>query len=304
MLIFKVAKLAGGLRLLLMESAPLVAGFIGLLGARTAAYLVGFGLGSIGAGWLAIIATLISVTGFFNAGANNTQCEAYRAQMRAIDNANRVAMAAYQATYKSYIDGPYQNYLIQLNQFTAQAHSTAASACASLPYSEVRLFCDYHIGGGCSYGTVYPRSACEYDKFNQIMASAPSSNFPLPPQFQSYPACSSPNCPPGKKVWTQVLWGSPTGNFVDSKGCFIVAYSQDAPTISANIEYNPFLPKDFVRSRAISYYLVDGDRFRGLVDNDWKNLESVSGWDKGYWRAEQTDSECRGWRPGWSRKIK
>src|SRR4028118_949804 len=80
--------------------------------------------------------------------------------------------------------------------------------------------------------------------------------------------------------------------------------SQDAPTLPPKIEYNPFLPEKFVPDRAISYYLVDGDRFRGLRDNDWKNLESLSGWDKGYWKSEQTDSECRGWRPGWSRKIK
>ena len=70
------------------------------------------------------------------------------------------------------------------------------------------------------------------------------------------------------------------------------------------IEYNPFLFEQFVRDPAISYYLVDGDRFRGLRDRGWKNLESVSGWDKGYWKSDPTDSECGGWRPGWSRKIK
>jgi hypothetical protein len=126
----------------------------------------------------------------------------------------------------------------------------------------------------------------------------------LQPQLQTYPACSSPNCPPGKKVWVQVVWAWPSGNFSDPKGCFIIAYSQDAPTRPPNIEYNPLLPERFVRSRAISYYLVDGDRFRALQDNGWKNLESVSGWDKGSWKSEQTDPECRGWRPGWSRKIK
>ncbi|MEG3842934.1 hypothetical protein [Microcoleus sp. herbarium14] len=124
------------------------------------------------------------------------------------------------------------------------------------------------------------------------------------PQLQTYPACSSPNCPAGKKTWLQVLWASPTGNFSDSKRCFIAAYSQDAPTLPVKIEYNPFLPETFVRSRAISYYLVDDDLFRGLQDKEWRNLESVTGWDKGYWKAEQIDSECRGWRPGWSRKVK
>jgi hypothetical protein len=127
---------------------------------------------------------------------------------------------------------------------------------------------------------------------------------PQPPTLQTYPACSAPNCPPGKKVWTQVIWGSPGGNFTDAKGCFIVAYSQDAPTLPPKVEYNPFLPKLFVESRAISYYLVNGDRYRALQDNEWKNLETVQGWDKGYWRSEATDSECRGWRPGWSKIVK
>ncbi len=88
-----------------------------------------------------------------------------------------------------------------------------------------------------------------------------------------------------KKVWVQVVWTSPSGNFSAPKGCFIIAYSQDAPTLPPKIEYNPFLPEQFVRDRAISYYLFDGDRFRGLRDNDWKNLESVSGWDKGCWKS-------------------
>jgi hypothetical protein len=51
-------------------------------------------------------------------------------------------------------------------------------------------------------------------------------------------------------------------------------------------------------------FLVAGNRFRNLKDNEWKNLETVQGWDKGYWAAEQTDVECRGWNPGWSRKVK
>lgn len=137
-------------------------------------------------------------------------------------------------------------------------------------------------------------------KLNVIVAPSP----PPPPILLTYPACSSPNCPPGKKTWVQVLWGSPKGNFSDAKGCFIVGYSQDAPTIPPKIEYNPFLPEAFVLSRATSYYLIQGDRFRGQSTTDWTNFESVSGWDKGYWRAETTDPECRGWRPGWSRKVK
>jgi hypothetical protein len=59
-----------------------------------------------------------------------------------------------------------------------------------------------------------------------------------------------------------------------------------------------------VLSRARSYYLVKGDRFRGVNSSNWRNLESVTGWDRGYWQAESTDPECRGWRPGWSVKVR
>jgi hypothetical protein len=54
----------------------------------------------------------------------------------------------------------------------------------------------------------------------------------------------------------------------------------------------------------LSYYNVKGDRFRNLEQPNWKNLESVEGWDKGYWIAESVDPECRGWRPDYSHKIK
>jgi hypothetical protein len=327
MLLFKAAKLAGGLRLLITEAAPLVAVSVGMLSARSAAYLVGFGLGSIGGGWLAIVATLVSVTGFFNAGANNAECEAYRAQLRAIDNANRVAIANYQALvaplHKQQSDDALRHQLL-LNDYYSRnppnysscpvddpAQFEAALELAKIDWHK-RLEAYYQLRPYSGPPKlVYPRSPgfdCRQAVDAKISKNAPvpsiSVSIPPPPQMLTYPACSSPNCPPGKKVWVQVLWGSPTGNFVDPKGCFIVAYSQDAPTIPANVEYNPFLPKDFVKSRATSYYLVDGDRFRGLQDKDWKNLESVQGWDKGYWKAEQTDSECRGWRPGWSRKVK
>lgn len=39
-----------------------------------------------------IISVLISVTGAFNAGLKTPECEDYRAQMRAIDAANRAAL--------------------------------------------------------------------------------------------------------------------------------------------------------------------------------------------------------------------
>ena len=305
-MLLRFAKIAGGLRLLITEAGPIVATSVGLLSARSVAYIVGFGLGSIVSSWLPIIALLISVTGFFGAGANTAECQAYRAQMRAIDNANRAALATYQSIYKTYAEGPYKNYLLAAQALALSASKQAKAMCGGLPES---AFCVVCGGGGiqgisCVSTTCNYRAECERDKFKQLNTGLSVPNPPNPPALQTYPACSSPNCPPGKKVWTQVIWGSPGGNFTDAKGCFIVAYSQDAPTLAPKVEYNPFLPKTFVEPRAISYYLVDGDRYRGLQDKDWKTLETVEGWDKGYWRSESTDPECRGWRPGWSKIVK
>ncbi len=215
--------------------------------------------------------------------------------MRAIDNANRAALANWQIVSQPYIvasrawSDRYSLALMSLSQAFQ-----ASGGCISI--------CDADsIGFLCWHCILFNQERIRRE------AADRAGSVPVPPphpQIQTYPACSSPNCRPGKKVWTQVIWGSPSGNFSDTKGCFIVAYSQDAPTLPPKIEYNPFLPKVFVESRAISYYLVNGDRYRGLQDSEWENLESVQGWDKGYWKAEQTDSECRGWRPGWSRKVK
>jgi len=305
-MLLRFAKIANGLRILITEAGPLVGTSIGLLSARSIAYVVGFGLGSIVSAWLPIVAVLISVTGFFNAGANTPECEAFRAQMRAIDEANRAALASWQVLYQAFIDGPYKTYQIQAQELAARSASTAKSNCASLPESRFCVVCG---GGGiqgitCVSTTCNPRGECEGSEFKRLNTGLNPPSFPVFPTLQTYPSCSSPDCPPGKKVWTQVIWASSTGNFTDPKGCFIVAFSQDAPTLPPKIEYNPFLPKSYVETRPISYYLVNGDRYRGLQDNDWKNLESVQGWDKGYWRSEQTDPECRGWRPGWSIKAK
>ena len=306
-MLLRFAKIAGGLRLLITEASPIVATSVGLLSARSVAYTIGFALGSIASIWLPIIALLISITGSFNEGSNTPQCESYRAQMRAIDAANRAALAAWQTVNQAYIDGPYKNYLFQAQALALRSAQQAAATCSGQVESRPCTVC----GGSCGWGrsccvesTCNPRAECQSREFQRLNTGL---TYPTPPNYptlQTYPACSAPDCPPGKKVWTQVLWGSPSGNFSDPKGCFIVAYSQDAPTLAPKVEYNPFLPRSFVESRAISYYLVDGDRYRGLRDNDWKNLESVQGWDKGYWRSESTDPECRGWRPGWSRKVK
>lgn len=305
-MLLRFAKVAGGLRILVTEAAPLVATSIGLLSARSAAYLVGFTLGSIVSSWLPIIALLISVTGFFNAGANTPECEAFRAQMRAIDAANQAALASWQITYKAFLDGPYATYQAQARALAASSRASAISTCSGQPEL---VSCTVCGGGGiqgfsCVSSTCNRRAECESREFQRLNTGLNAPAFPPYPNLRTYPACSAPNCPPGKKVWTQVLWASPTGNFVDPKGCFIVAFSQDAPTLPVKVEYNPFLNVDYVKSQAISYYLVDGDKYRGLQDNEWKNLESVQGWDKGYWRSESTATECRGWRPGWSKQVK
>jgi hypothetical protein len=302
-MLLRFAKIAGGLRAVVTEAGSIIATSVGLLSARSVAYFVGFTLGSIVSAWLPIIATLISIAGFFNAGSNTPECEAYRAQMRAIDAFNRALMASYQLTLAPYIAAANAYSLRYLNALKSLAPS----------YNSLEI-CRTHCAVDCSGAG--PGSVCGFlcwgcmqDVSNQYYAAARAAAGsppvpPPPPNFQTYPACSAPNCPPGKKVWTQVLWASPNGSFTEAKGCYIVAYSQDAPTLPAKIEYNPFLSKLFVESRALSYYLVNGDRYRGLNDSEWKNLESVSGWDKGYWRSEVTDPECRGWRPGWSRKVK
>jgi len=301
-MLLRFAKIAGGLRLLVVEAAPIVATSVGLLSARSAAYLVGFALGSIASSWLPILALLISVTGFWGAGANTAECEAYRAQMRAIDAANRALAAQYQISYAPFV--------VAANAYFAKRIQLAKSLESSFNSLEI---CKWECAERCTYNS---HSTCGFlcsscmrkvqtDFWAAVDAAAGNPPTPPPPPaYQSYPACSSPNCPPGKKVWTQVLWASPGGNASDPKGCFIVAYSQDAPTIAPKIEYNPFLPKLFVESQAISYYLVDGDRYRGLQDSEWKNLETVQGWDKGFWRSEHTHPECRGWRPGWSKIVK
>jgi len=297
-MLLKFAKVAGGLRILITEAGPIVGTSIALLSARSVAYLIGFGFGSIVSAWLPIVAVLISVAGFFDAGSNTPECEAFRAQMRSIDAANRAAMAAYQLASQPYILAS----KAWSNRYFAFFSTATGYGDICGPPPNCAPPNDYSSCGFIHSGCMRSESDRLYSDARKAAGSAPVP--PPNPQLQTYPACSSPNCPPGKKVWTQVLWASPTGNFTDPKGCFIVAFSQDAPTLPPKIEYNPFLPKSYVGTRPISYYLVDGDRYRGLQDNDWKNLESVQGWDKGYWKSEQTDPECRGWRPGWSIKAK
>jgi hypothetical protein len=302
-MLLRFAKIAGGLRAVIFQTSPLIATSVGLLSARTVAYSVGFFLANIASSWLPIIALLISVTGFFNAGSNSPECEAYYSQIRAIDESNRVAFAAYQLSLAPYLE-LLKAYNANVLRTSLRIAASFADKCTDIcNYENSRCREDSHssCGFGC-YGCQRDAQTQYEIALNTIAGNPPSA--PPPPPYQTYPACTAPNCPPGKKVWTQVLWASPNDRFIDAKGCYIIAYSQDAPTLPVKVEYNPFLPDLFVESRAISYYIVNGDRYRGLKDDDWKNLESSSGWDKGYWRSEFTDPECRGWRPGWSRPVK
>jgi hypothetical protein len=322
-MLLRFAKIAGGLRAVVTEAGPIIATSVALLSARSVAYFVGFTLGSIVSAWLPIIATLISVAGFFNAGSNTLECEAYRAQMRAIDNANRSSLASWRITYDAWYKNTFlfwldakkqhdrtvndpinQTNLNNLNNYQNSLQLTPQQRDCSTRSSNCTT--QYGSPNQCSSAPACARCGfpCPPNFIANIPYPVSEPNLPAAPTLITYPACSAPDCPPGKKVWIQVLWASPNENFTEAKGCYIVAYSQDAPTLPVKIEYNPFLPKLFVESRALSYYLVNGDRYRGLQDNQWKNLESVSGWDKGYWRSEVTDPECRGWRPGWSRKVK
>ena len=134
---------------------------------------------------------------------STVECEAYCDRRRAIDNANPVAMANYKLIYKSVIEKFYKSYLIQVQQLAIDAARSASATCASLPQTGTQLFCDDRTNNnrGCGYSVTYPRSSCEFAAAKKITDSLQPPNFPLPPQLQTYPACSSPNCPPGKKVW-------------------------------------------------------------------------------------------------------
>lgn len=234
-MLLRFAKLAGGLRLLIAEVAPLVVVSAASLSARSVAYLVGFSLGSIGATLWPIVAVLITISGIFNP-ASQEECDNY-----------------YNLQYE----------ISQRNMIKWQA---AWVAC----------------GGGYVVD-----SACWGD--GQV-------------SFEAVP-CTPPDCN-GKKVWLQTIWASPSEFASQSKGCFLIAYSYEEID-GLKIEYNPFkIPEPFLISRALPHQVISGTKFKQLKDDEWKDLESSKGWDRGYWSAEFTDVECRGWRPGWSNKVK
>lgn len=304
-MLLRYAKLAGGLRLLIATAAPLVVTTASLLSARTAAYVVGFGLGSILSIWLPIVLTLVSLTGAFGGSTDTSICDAYRAELKRIEEANAIKIAECERLYKAYAP-------------VAQAYSEAYTAYSKAFYEANQGVCDEICASDICPPDADRDSACGFlcygcmqDVGYRHNAGAPVA--PEPPTCQKLEywgyndGCGSetpPDCPEGKKVWLQVLWASPGGKASDAKGCFIVAYSQDSRDLPPNIEYNPFLPESFVRQQALNYDNITGNKLAGADSTVWKDLDSSSGWDKGYWVAESTDTECRGWRPGWSLKVK
>lgn len=239
-MLFRFAKLAGGLRLLIAEVAPLVVVSASMLSARSAAYLVGFALGSIGVTLWPIVAVLVSIAGILYP-ASQEECDSYYAQV-------------YEISQRNYIK-----------------NEEAYKAC-------------WGSGGN-------PPDVC-YEDGGHYNLWTPET---IP--------CTPPDCD-GKKLWLQTIWASPSEFASQSKGCFLIGYSYN-DVDGLKIEYNPFkISEPFLQSRALNHHLVAGTRFKQMRDDEWKDLESSSGWDKGYWNAEFTDVECRGWRPGWSNKVK
>jgi hypothetical protein len=299
-MLLRYAKLVGGLRLLISTAAPLVVTSASLLSVRTVAYLIGFGLSSILSIWAPIVLTLIALTGSFGGNADTSICDAYRAEKRRIAEHNEALSAAWAIQYENYKPS-YDAWIIRRNAYYTAAYNANSGACGEVCDDVPKYDCE-SCGWLCYF--------CLRDLRDRIEVGAPK--MPVPPPYPnyivpSYNGCGSeqsPDCLEGKKVWLQVLWATPGGNASDTKGCFIIAYSQDSRDLPVNIEYNPFLPELFVRNQAANYDLIRGNKFFGINATLWKDLDSSAGWDKGYWAAEIVHPECRGWRPGWSLKVK
>jgi hypothetical protein len=285
-MLLKLAKIAGGLRLLVAEMAPIIAASSAMITARTVAYLVGFVLGSIGVTLWPIVVTLVTIAGIF--GGTTAECDAYRAELeriRLVNEAARIAaapaIAVWEANYKIWSEAKV-------------AYEASMPGCLQYGDIYVPLYCDRGCSGDYTYygciksRPLYPIQPPVYPTITYI----------------TYKGCTPPNCLISRKVWVQVIWASPSEFGSQSKGCFLVAYSFDKVE-GVKIQYNPFkLSEPFLKSRAKSPDLVAGNRFTKLDTTNWKDFESSKGWDRGYWAAEDTDPECRGWRPGWTMKVK
>jgi hypothetical protein len=291
-MLLRTAKLITGLRLLIITSSPIVTSSIALLSARSVAYLVGFSLGSIGITLWPIIATLIAISGIF--ATSTPQCDAYQAELRRIELANEATRIAAIPLIKSW-EAQYKVWHNAYNNYYATNPSC-------LEYGPITY--GGCVGGGSSFG-IY---CWTHENPPACLRPLPPYSVPAPVyptiQYITRSNCTPLNCPNSKKVWLQTIWASKSEFATQTKTCLLIGYSYSVLD-GLKIEYNPFeLNKTFLESRAMNPFLVAGNRFRHLKDNEWKNLETVQGWDKGYWAAEQTDVECRGWNPGWSRKVK
>ena len=131
-MLLRFAKTVGGLRLLITQAGPIVATSVGLLSARTVAYLVGFTLGSIGVTLWPIVATLIAISGIF--ATTTPECDVYQAELRRIQLANEAAalaaipsIEAWEAQYKAW-RVRYDNYRAPCIRY--QTHNTGP--CGSI----------------------------------------------------------------------------------------------------------------------------------------------------------------------------
>lgn len=290
-MLLRFAKIAGGLRLLVAEMAPIVAVSSAMLTARTVAYVIGFALGSIGITLWPILVTLVSIAGIF--GGTTAECDAYRAELERIRLANEAAafaaapaIAAWQIAYKTWVEA-------------RAAYDTSMPDCLQYGSIYVPAICG-SWGGTTRCSDSYTYNGCI--KFPPPY-SVPAPVYPTI-RYITYTGCTPPDCPISRKVWVQVIWASPSEFGSQSKGCFLIAYSFDKVE-GVKIQYNPFkLSESFLKARAKSSDLVAGNRFTELDTTNWKDFESSKGWDLGYWAAEDTDPECRGWRPGWTMKVK
>ena len=286
-MLLRTAKLLTGLRLLIAEAAPIIATSLGLLSVRGAAYIVGFALGSIAIGWLPIIATLISIAGIF--GGSTQECDNYRAELERVRLANLAIQSASISTSIAYA---------KALAIWQQKYYALQSIC----YAKLYAACAADDALTPGYFRTVPCVSPGYCQ--QFDGISPPPVPPSQPQYIIRSGCTPPNCPISKKVWLQAIWASQSDLATQTKSCLIVGYSYDKVD-GLKIEYNPFkLSESFLKSRSANPDLIAGNPLTKLNEPTWKNLESTVGWDKGYWAAEQTDVECRGWNPGWSRKVK
>jgi len=224
-MLLRFAKIAGGLRLLITEVAPLALISASTLTARSVAYIVGFAFGSIGATLWPIVVTLVAISGIF--GTTSTyQCEQYYAEIKRIDDLNRALMAPYQAAYTLWSEIVAKSYMQAKFAWESKEKEAAGKACfAAYPDDEE-----------------YENLLRAYCLLNASMITYPQPypNPPPMPTLYTYQGVSTPpDCPPNKKVWLQAVWGSPSEFASQPKGCFLIAYSYSIVD-GLKIEYNPF----------------------------------------------------------------